>query len=176
VIAGRTVAVTVDFGEKSQLRTVDLPAERIDNDVTILADGKAGICNAILRSDQPSPGGGAVTAQSDEATGSDHVEENQGWKQRYNGKQVSLQCVPGADYAVLQINYKQEVNRTGDFKVSLPAGTDPESSSLAWKVYVDGKVTRDFKRNGLEVTLEADLLPPESKIDVEVITYSQLVK
>jgi hypothetical protein len=47
---------------------------------------------------------------------------------------------------------------------------------LGWKVYVDGKVTRDFKRNGLDVTLEANLLPPESKIDIEVITYSQLVK
>jgi len=176
VIAGRTVAVTVDFGEKSQLRTVDLPAERIDDDVTILADGKAGICDAILRSDQPRPGAPPVSVQSDGATGSDHLEENQGWKKRYKGKQISLQCVSGADYAVLQINYKQEVNRTGDFKVSLPTGTDPDASTLGWKVYVDGKVTRDFKRIGPEITLEADLLPPESKIDVEVITYSQLVK
>ena len=60
--------------------------------------------------------------------------------------------------------------------MKLPTGVDPNDPMLGWKVFIDGKPTNEFKRDGAEIQLEEDLLPPETRVDVEVITYSRYEK
>jgi hypothetical protein len=165
VIEGRVVSVEVDFGAKSAQRTLDLPDERIDDDVKILADGKAGVCEAA---------GVAATATSTLA--GDAASKDKPWQSRYKGRQVTLKCQEGIDYNELTVNYRHEVARTNKFVVKLPEGADPDDPALGWKVYVDGKVITGFTRDGSEIELEEDLLPPETRVDVEVITYSRIEK
>jgi hypothetical protein len=163
VIENRVVTVEVDFGEKSAMRTVDLPNNRIDDPVKIKADGQEGVCTAApgLASDQePSPPGN----------------DDKSWKARYKGKQVTLKCREGADYGEITVDYKHEVSRINDFLVKLPTGVDPNDPMLGWKVFIDGKPTKEFKRDGAEIQLEEDLLPPETRVDVEVTTYSRYEK
>jgi hypothetical protein len=163
VIENRVVTVEVDFGEKSAMRTVDLPNNRIDDPVKIKADGQEGVCTAAagLASDQdPSPPG----------------KDDKSWKARYKGKQVTLKCREGADYGEITVDYKHEVSRINDFLVKLPTGVDPNDPMLGWKVFIDGKPTKEFKRDGAEIQLEEDLLPPETRVDVEVTTYSRYEK
>ena len=66
VIDGRTITVTVDFGEKAALRVVDLPNERIDDDLEILADDKPGVCGAKITANS---GGGVDTGEVDQNNG-----------------------------------------------------------------------------------------------------------
>lgn len=162
VIENRVVTVEVDFGAKSAVRTVDLPDERIDDDVKVLADGQADVCAVV------------VTGNPD----ADPADPGRGksWKARYKGKSVTLQCKDGADYSELKIEYKHEVARTNKFVASIPPGQDPMDPTLGWRVYVDGKPITEFKRTGAEIELEEDLLPPETRIDVEVIAYTRYEK
>ena len=56
--------------------------------------------------------------------------------------------------------------------MTLAAGVDPNDKHMAWKVFVDGKPTTSFKRTGAEIEIEDNLLPPETKVDIEVISYN----
>lgn len=172
VIEGRVFVFTVDFGEKSQERTITLPSDRIDDDVKIYADGREDVCALasppVVDSGQP----------GETSDGLETLEEDKtkNWKSRYKGRTITLKCQPGVDYAVLKIQYSQEIDRTGRFEVKLPAGTDTEGSSIGWRVYVDGVRTADFVRNGQVVSIDPDSLPPETRVDVEVVTYAPAVK
>jgi hypothetical protein len=164
VIEGRVVVVNVDFGAKSAKRTVDLPDERIDDQLTILADAKSDVCEAV-----PSQAVSSAALADDEG-------KDKPWKSRYKGREVSMKCQDGVEYAELKVEYRHEVSRTNKFVVKLPPGVEPDDPMLGWKVYVDGKLITGFKRVGSEVELEDDLLPPETRVDVEVITYSRFEK
>jgi hypothetical protein len=172
VIEGRVIAFTVDFGEKSQLRTLNLPSERIDDEIKILADGREGVCSV---SGPPADSSGQdVSPASDD--NNLEADKKQNWKKRYKGRTVSLQCEPGVDYAVLQVQYLHEVERTGSFDVKLPLGTNPDDPMIGWRVFVDGALNSNFVRSGSLITLDPESLPPETRVDVEVLTYSPAEK
>lgn len=172
VIEGRVIAFTVDFGEKSQLRTLNLPSERIDDEIKILADGREGVCSVS--------GTPADLSEQDVSSASDEdnleAEKKQNWEKRYKGRTVSLQCEPGVDYAVLQVQYLHELERTGSFDVKLPLGTNPDDPMIGWRVFVDGVLNSNFVRSGSLITLDPESLPPETRVDVEVLTYSPAEK
>ena len=171
VIEGRIVVFTVDFGEKSMSRTISLPTERIDDEVKILADEREGVCAV-----DPPP----TTAPDTDVTPDPEqkLEETQtiAWKSRYKGKQLQIKCAAGVDYSKLQIQYTHETERTGAFLVKLSPGVDPEDPMLIWSVFIDGVKTKDFKRSGTLISLDGDLLPPETRVDVEVTTYTLVGK
>jgi hypothetical protein len=164
VVDGRLVSVEIDFGAKSAMRTIDLPTERIDDKVTIYADGVPDVCKMTPESDVK---GSALD---------DDSSKDKSWRSRYKGQKISLKCADGIDYGELKIDYLHEVKRTSRFVVKLPDGADPNDPQLGWKVFVDGRLTTDFSRTGSEIELEDDLLPPETRVDVEVITYSKFEK
>jgi len=168
VIEGRVVVFTVDFGEKAQLRTLTLPSERIDDEIKILADGREGVCSVVGPPDS-SADQGASRAIEDKNL---EAEKNKDWKTRYKGRDLSLKCEQGIDYAVLQVQYLHEMERTGSFDVKLPLGTNPDDPMIGWRVFVDGVRQPNFARSGSVINLDAGSLPPETRVDVEVITYS----
>jgi hypothetical protein len=106
----------------------------------------------------------------------DDSSKDKSWRSRYKGQKISLKCADGIDYGELKIDYLHEFKRTSRFVVKLPDGADPNDPQLGWKVFVDGRLTTDFSRTGSEIELEDDLLPPETRVDVEVITYSKFEK
>lgn len=171
VVEGRVVVFTVDFGEKSMSRSISLPTERIDDDVKILADEREGVCAV---DPPPVPEGNSEDSVNTDAK----LEETQKseWKSRYKGKQIQIKCAPGVDYSRLQIQYSHETERTGSFLVKLSPGVDPDDPMLIWTVYVDGVKSKDFQRSGTLVSLDADKLPPETRVDVEVTTYTLVGK
>ncbi len=174
VVEKRVVTVTLDFGEKSSMRTIDLPDDRIDDNVKVTADGKADVCQIKKEpasldlndlEDSKSLAGKAPEKKVEEAKPSD-------WSSRYKGKDVSFQCAEGNDFTEISIDYRHEIQRTNKFVVTLAAGVDPNDKHMAWKVFVDGKPTTSFKRTGAEIEIEDNLLPPETKVDIEVISYN----
>ena len=189
VVENRIVTVTLDFGSKSNVRTVDLPDDRIDDDVKVTADGKSNVCEvkpAPVALDMNDAEGKALLAETTPATADKPADKeadkeadkaadkanNSDWKARYKGKDLSFQCVAGNDFTELSIDYKHEVQRVNKFVVPLPQAVDPNDKDLGWKVFLNGKPTTEFKRSGLEIELEDSLLPPQTKVDVEVITYN----
>jgi hypothetical protein len=174
--------MTWDFGEKSNTRVVVLPDERIDDDVTILADDKSGVCE-IQKPKAPSewdkPGAMSLSKAKDddrkdkekdlEEIGKNH----NNWQSRYKGKEVSLKCAAGVDYTKLTVQYKHEVARTSDFQVALPRGVDPNDPNIAWKVYVDGVSIKSYERNGAVIHIEEELLPPAVRVDIEVKVFTR---
>lgn len=161
VIEGRVVTVEIDFGGKSAVRTIDLPNERIDDIVSIKADGKDGVCKVI----------------ETQGNGSDpKPEQGNNWRARFKGNSVTFQCQDGIDYSELAVEFKYEAVRVNKFVVKLPPGTDPNDQTLGWQVFIDGKVTKEFTRDGAEIHIEDDLLPPEARVDVKVITYTRYEK
>jgi hypothetical protein len=193
VIDGRVITVTVDFGEKSAVRIVDLPDERIDSDLMIFADNQPGICEETLKSAQsdvnelplPAPQNGEKMDLDDRpddpgpSPGGDSgkIEDKKpdDWKKRYKGKQVVLQCKAGVDYQSLIVKYKHEVSRTTEFSVPLPKHLDAMDKNIAWKVYIDGRPTKDFRRDGATVHIDSDLLPPATRVDIEVKVFEPVV-
>jgi hypothetical protein len=182
VIEGRIVAVTVDYGEKAAARVIDLPDERIDDDIQIFADGQLGVCEEKSQSkasEQPSETMAVAENPDDRGPGAtsgkpaDKLEDkaSNDWKKRYKGKQVSVQCRAGADYKTLSVKYKREVLRTTEFAVALSKSLDPLDPNISWKVYIDGIPTKDFRRVGANIHIEDDLLPPATRVDVEVKVY-----
>lgn len=167
VVEGRVVVFTVDFGEKSQTRAVTLPDDRMDDDVTILADGKEGVCSAASPEDSEQ-----VAKLEENKDESAEAKKEVEWKKRYKGRNLYLKCQEGVDYSELKISYKHEIERTGTFEVKLPADLDPNDSMLGWQVFIDGVKSQDFERNGRVITMDADKLPPETRVDVEVVMYS----
>jgi hypothetical protein len=170
VIEGRTVVFTVDYGEKSQTRSITLPSERIDDVVKVLADGREGVCwVAPPSSEGDQNGAGNVDKTLEE-------KDAKNWKSRYKGRDVYIKCEQGIDYAELKVDYLEEVERTGSFAVKLAADANPEDPLMGWKVYVDGVRTQDFRREGSVVVLDGASLAPETRVDVEVITYRMVGK
>ena len=185
VTAGRELSLVVDFGAKSSIRTIDLPDNRIDDYIKIVADGRESICSADVNADTISGQREAINIEDSvdsqnvqTSTKSEDLQDKNGaeWKSRYKGKQVKIQCKENIDYTDLAIYYKHEASRTNRFKAKLPEGVNPDGTNIAWKVYIDGSPTTQFKRSGTEVEIEDDLLPPETRVDVEVITYTQVAK
>jgi hypothetical protein len=181
VIEKRVVNVEIDFGSKSSTRTLDLPDDRIDDDVKILADGQGEVCQ------MEAPTAALAATEADEtelSDGKNPVDKSKdgdsqkpvSWQSRYKGKEIQLKCKDGAEYAELSVQYKHEVSRTNKFVVGLPNTVDPNDPTLGWRVFLDGKATTQFKRSGQEIEIEDSLLPPATKVDVEVITYSKYVK
>jgi len=185
VVEGRVLSLVVDFGAKSSVRTVDLPDERIDDDVKIFADGQENVCapkDKLRGTDYDGvPSKAKALASKEEVKDAPDVEDGKDkkvpeWKSRYKGNQLELQCKDNVDYTDLKIHYKHEVSRTNRFKVSLPAGVSPDGDNLAWKVFIDGAPTKNFKRTGAEVEIEDDLLPPETRVDIELVMYTKVTK
>ena len=181
VVEGKELSLVVDFGAKSSVRTVDLPDVRIDDDVKIVAYGQDGICSP---KDKPvyDTGGAPPTAMADvskddlQDTPDTGNNKDPSWKSRYKGSELEIQCKDDMDYTDLAIHYKHEVSRTNHFKVSLPEGVNPDGDNLAWKVFIAGVPIKQFKRTGAEVEIEDDLLPPEIRVDIEVVTYTKVTK
>jgi hypothetical protein len=168
VIEGRIVALSIDFGEKSQIRSLKLPTERIDEELIILADGRHNVCFEAV---PPDPNSESWTSS---LNGKSELEEqkNKNWKARYKGKSITLQCQSGVDYSVLEIKYLHEVERINSFAVLLPLEINPDDSMIGWRVYINGAPTKNFKRDGSVVTLHSDELPPDTRVDIEVLTYT----
>jgi hypothetical protein len=185
VVEGRVVTMTWDYGEKSSTRVVTLPDERIDDDVTILADDKAGVCE-IQKPEAPAPAErdkpGAVSLskvkEDDDKDKEKDLEEisknHSNWKARYRGKEVALKCAAGAEYSRLTVMYKHEVARTAEFQVPLPRGVDPNDPNIAWKVYIDGIAINSYERKGAVIHIEEELLPPAVRVDVEVKVFTRI--
>ena len=186
VVEGKELSLVVDFGAKSSARTVDLPDDRIDDDVKVVADGQDNICFPKGKGDPVSGATPATAASladnandgalSDAGSAAAEDKKDPEWKARYKGNQLELQCKDNVDYTDLAIHYKHEVSRTNHFKVSLPEGVNPDGDNLAWKVFIAGVPIKQFKRTGAEVEIEDDLLPPEIRVDIEVVTYTKVTK
>ncbi len=155
VIEGRDVEVQIDFGAKSPQRTLNLPNERIDDDVKVLADGVEGGCSLLPQS------------TAEDVTGV-------AWKSRYKGRRIDVECKADLDYSELNVEYRHEIGRTNQFLIKLPGGIDPNEPTLGWKVYVDGVRIDNFQRTGAEFEIEEELLPPEARVDIEMITYTRV--
>jgi hypothetical protein len=159
-VLGRKISVSIDYGPKPSSYEVTLPDEVLTGTVKIKVNN-----NDV----------GCVTDDSSLMGPGDSHEKRAAIQLQSNGQSIKVLCpAENPDYAVIDVSYSYELNKTNTFKVpdTVPLGDDIRPSE--WRVFIDGKETKSFKRDARTITVEEQELSPGSNVDIDTIIWKRI--
>ncbi|MCX6117312.1 MAG: hypothetical protein NT027_07210 [Proteobacteria bacterium] len=161
IVAGRKINVAIDYGAKPSQLSLDLPDQAIPETIKVLLDGQDRGCVA------GTPGSDSAVPLAD--LNHDLMSLN------LAGSTIDVKCPDSmADYTKIDVTYQHETPRQYVFKVpdSVPVGDGINPTE--WKVTVDGKETKKFKRIDREIEIEESEIGRTSKVDIETTYYTRI--
>lgn len=162
VVDGRVVTVVFDYGAKPSEFVMSIPNEIVPgSEIKVLIDGESGRCEAQPEDEGP--------GDAEETTGLTlEVIEAKGSK-------IKIKCIDGQkDRSKVTVVYKYETERKIEFKVdeSIPLGEEPTPTGFL--VFIDGKETKKFVRDGHVFTLDPSVLGVASKVEIEATSWRKI--